>query len=199
MKSVGITGGIGAGKSATSDFLCRLGLPVLDTDQVARDVVAPGTTGLDAVVRSFGSGFLDADGGLNRAAMAARVFSDPSARLELERILHPRIQERWQAWLDQRRSGGSPVAFVVIPLLFEKDYAAHFDHVVSIGCSATAQRIRLGNRGWSGDQIKARLEAQMPMEEKMKRSDAVIWNEGDLLCLDDQWKLLLDRWGCLPG
>jgi dephospho-CoA kinase len=99
----------------------------------------------------------------------------------------------------QRRSSGSPIAFVVIPLLFEKDYAARFDHVVAIGCSSATQRSRLGNRGWSGDHVKARLEAQMPMEEKMRRSDAVIWNEGDLVCFEDQWRLLLDRWGCLPG
>jgi dephospho-CoA kinase len=131
--------------------------------------------------------------------MAARVFSDPVARGELELILHPLIQHRWQAWLERQRSSGSPVAFVVIPLLFERDYVSCFDDVVAIGCSPATQKGRLESRGWSVDQIAARLSAQLPIDEKLRRSDAVIWNDGDLACLRDQWRLLLDRWDLVPN
>jgi dephospho-CoA kinase len=194
MNAVGITGGIGAGKTASARLLVALGFPLLDTDQVARDVVAPGSAGLEAVIRAFGRGFMNADGGLDRAAMAARVFSDPAARDELERILHPLIQQRWQAWLELQRAGKSTVWFVVIPLLFEKDYLSHFGHIVAIGCSRTTQIARMKARGWDDKQVAARLGAQLPMEEKLRRAHEVVWNDGDITCLGDQWRILLNRW-----
>lgn len=195
MNRIGITGGIGAGKSASADLLRRSGFPLLDTDEVAREVVAPGSEGLEAVVDAFGSGVLQPDGTLDRRRLGAWVFQDAVARVLLETILHPRIHAIWSSWLSHPTQAESPVAFVVIPLLFEKGYEAGFDSIASVGCTPSTQRRRLLARGWSEDELSARLRAQLPMEEKLRRSTHVVWNEGDLDCLGDQWRRLVAAWG----
>lgn len=194
MISIGITGGIGAGKSASAECLRDLGFPLLDTDDAARQVVSPGSEGLRAVVSAFGDRVLRSDGSLDRPALAAVIFADATARKTLESILHPRIHRLWSDWLVQRRSDGSLLTFVVIPLLFEKAYQSGFDRTVAVGCSQATQRNRLRARGWSEAEIDARLGAQLPMEEKLRRAGHGVWNEGDLGCLRDQWLRLVAGW-----
>jgi dephospho-CoA kinase len=197
MITLGITGGIGAGKSETAEYLEELGIPVLDTDQVAREVVMPGRPALAEVVSAFGEGILDAQGHLDRAALARRVFQDDAARASLERILHPRIHEVWMAWLQRQASFFQPIAAVVIPLLYEKGYQAAFRAVIALGCSETTQRQRLRQRLWTEEMIDQRLAAQWSMTEKLRRADHVLWSEGQRSVLREQVDSVLRAQGWL--
>jgi dephospho-CoA kinase len=197
MKRIGITGGIGSGKSTGASYLMESGFPVLDTDDVARSVVAPGSEGLSEIVAEFGQGILARDGSLDRAAVAGIIFSDLNARGRLEALLHPRIQRVWTGFLSARERDCALAAFVVIPLLFEKSYQAQFDAVIAVGCSSATQWRRLEGRGWAPDAIRSRLSAQWTTEAKMASADHVVWNEGTLAVQRIQWDRILDH--LLPG
>jgi len=197
MTSLGITGGIGTGKSEVAAHLGRLGVPVLDTDAIARDLVEPGCPALSEIVDAFGGGLLEASGRLDRAALATLVFADVTARQRLEDILHPRIFEAWMAWLDGcRRRPGLRVAAVVIPLLFEKGYSGRFDRIAAVACSPATQRRRLLGRGWTEVEIDQRLAAQWPMADKFRRADFGLWSEGCLEVLQEQVQAVT---GSLPA
>ena len=180
MEVLGLTGGIGMGKSACAQLLQWRGAVVVDTDDLARQVVEPGQPALAEVQAAFGAEIVGADGRLKREELAQLVFADAGARIRLEAILHPRIRELWQAQLQSWRTEGKPLAVVVIPLLFETQAEAGFDAVISVGCSAATQRQRLLARGWSPEQVEQRITAQMPAEEKMLRSNYVIWTEAGM-------------------
>ncbi len=180
MKVFGLTGGIGMGKSAAAKLLTARNLAVLDTDEIARDLVASGQPALAEIREKFGPTILSADGHLDRAKLAALVFRDPTARQQLEAILHPRIRATWTQQLDHWRAVGKPNAIVIIPLLFETAAQTSFDATVCLACSAATQHQRLTARGWTADQIAARNHAQFPVEEKMRRANFVIWTEGSL-------------------
>lgn len=197
MKRIGITGGIGSGKSTGASYLADLGFPVLDTDDVARSLVAPRSEALSEIVAEFGEAMLSGDGSLNRAALAGVVFSNPNARVWLEGLLHPRIQGVWTEFLSARDFEGSDAAFVVIPLLFEKSYQARFDSVVAVGCSSATQWGRLQGRGWSPEAIRSRLSAQWSTHAKLAAADHVVWNEGTLAVQRMQWDRILNH--LLPG
>lgn len=179
MKLFGLTGGIGMGKSTCARLLARNGVAVIDTDVVAREIVEPGTPALEEIARHFGPEAFDAQGRLDRAAMARIVFGSSEKRKELEAILHPRIRERWLDQVAQWRQEGRESAAVVIPLLFETGAQNCFDAIVCVACSAATQQERLRARGWSGEQIQQRLDAQWPLEKKMAGATHVIWTEGD--------------------
>lgn len=187
----GITGGIGAGKSVARSILAARGIPVLDTDDVAREVVEPGSEALLEIVQRFGQGALRKDGSLDRAAIAAIVFRSDERRRELESILHPRIHATWAAWLERQEAMGTPLAAVVIPLLFEKGYAGDFHDVIAVGCTDLTQRIRLQARGWDDSQRDARIGSQWSTARKMAAADRVIWNEGTADVHARQWDRLL--------
>jgi dephospho-CoA kinase len=189
--TVGVTGGIGAGKSRSAQILSSLGHVLVDTDDLARESVLPGTAGFAAVLGEFGREIVSAEGEIDRRKLGEIVFRDTQARQSLEQILHPRIQAAWRQWLEEQRQMGRPLALVVIPLLFEKGYGADFDVTVSVACSAATQHSRLSMRGWSDPQICHRLNAQLPVEEKIRRSRYVVWNEGSPECLRDQWLRIL--------
>jgi dephospho-CoA kinase len=178
MKLVGLTGGVGMGKSTAAGFLLQLGARVVDTDDIAHDLVRPGQPALAEIETEFGKKILAADGALNRRALAEIVFNDDFARKKLEAILHPRIRERWQAQVAAWRKDNCPLAVVVIPLLFETQAENAFDKIICAACSPSSQQVRLTARGWSPAQIARRLAAQMPVEQKLARSHFVIWTEG---------------------
>lgn len=178
MKLCGLTGGVGMGKSTAAGFFLQLGARVVDTDQLARELVMPGQPALAEIQREFGKEIVTADGQLNRDELARLVFSDAGARKKLEAILHPRIRERWQAQVEQWRIEGCPLAVVVIPLLFETAAETCFGKIICVACSAAGQRDRLLARGWTADQIQGRIVAQLPAEHKMNLSHFVIWTEG---------------------
>ncbi len=188
---IGLTGGIGMGKSTAAGILSSLGIPTLDTDDLAREEVAPGSPGLAQVAAHFGPSILDENGALRRADLGERVFRTPADRLALEAILHPRIQRRWQRQVTEWREHGVPLGCVVIPLLFEKDYASRFDAVVTVACSVATQSERVTARGWTVGQLRLRQEAQWSVERKLAGADFVVWSEGTLEVHRRQWGRIL--------
>lgn len=176
---VGLTGGIASGKSTVSAILAELGAVVIDADLIAREVVARGTPGLDAVVAEFGPQVLTADGDLDRPAMGALVFADPSARKRLEAIIHPLVHRR-SAELE---AAAAPGAVVVhdIPLLVEVGRADQFDAVVVVDAPTEVQvRRMVEDRGWTREDAESRIAAQAPPEDRLAIATHVIDNTGSL-------------------
>ena len=178
MKLLGLTGGVGMGKSTAAAFLLQQGARVVDTDELARDLVQPDQPALAEMRHEFGGGVFLPDGSLNRAALAGIVFAADSSRKKLEAILHPRIRERWLAQVEGWRRENCPLAVVIIPLLFETQAEAAFDKILCVACSPSSQRERLRARGWSDEEICRRVAAQLPVEQKLARSHFVVWSEG---------------------
>ena len=175
---LGLTGGVGMGKSTAARLLKKAGLPVVDSDDLAREAVQPGTEGLAEIADEFGEGFLKPDGSLDRDKMASTVFQDKAVRKRLEAIIHPRVRAVWENRIEQWREQKRPVGVVVIPLLFEVGVQDSFDAVLCVASTASTQRSRLRGRNWSDDQIAARIAAQMDIAQKMDLADHVLWNEG---------------------
>jgi len=188
---LGLTGGVGMGKSTAARLLKKVGLPVVDSDDLAREAVHPGTEGLAEIADEFGEGFLKADGSVDRDKMASKVFQDEAARKRLEAIIHPRVRTVWEKQIDQWREQKRPVGVVVIPLLFEVDLQDSFDAVLCVACTANTQRARLRERNWDDAQITARIAAQMDIAQKMDLADHVLWNEGAPEMLMNQMKEIL--------
>ena len=180
MRAYAITGGIGMGKSAAADWLKDHGIPVLDSDDLARDVVLPGEPGLQKLVDHFGKGILCSDGTLDRAAVAKIVFQDAAARKFLEQTLHPLIRERWLQWKQQCEDNGGKICVVIIPLLFETGMESDFDAVICLKTTPEVQRQRLLKRGMSKEDIQGRIMSQWPIEEKIRRSQFIVDNNGTL-------------------
>ena len=180
MKVCGLTGGVGMGKSTAAEFLRARGAQVVDTDELARQLVQPGQPALAEIQAEFGKAIIASDGRLRRDELAEIIFADAAARKKLETILHPRIRERWLAQVEIWRKENRALAVVVIPLLFETRAESHFDKIICVACSAPTQRQRLLSRGWTPKQIEQRLAAQWPVEQKIPRADFVVWTDGAL-------------------
>jgi len=186
VKTFGLTGGIGMGKSTAAQILQARGVAVIDTDELARQVVQPGQPALEEICQTFGPALKDASGQLQREELAKIVFADSAARAQLEAITHPRITQLWRQQLQAWRKEGRAVAVVVIPLLFETKVETEFDAVICLACSEATQSQRLAARGWSAEQIQQRLAAQLPVAEKMSQAHFVIWSEGTVETLMSQ-------------
>ena len=182
MLRVGLTGGIGSGKSAVARRLGELGALVVDSDVLAREVVQPGSEGLAAVVGRFGPEVLAADGSLDRSALARRVFADADARRDLEALTHPRIAARAADLM----AAAAPGQVVVhdVPLLVEKAMAAAYDLVVVVAASEQVRVERLvRERGMSAAEAWARVRAQASDEQRRAVADVWLPNDGDLAAL----------------
>jgi dephospho-CoA kinase len=178
---LGLTGGVGMGKSTAAKLLHEnLDLPIVDTDVLARELVEPGQPALQEIYTLWGQGVIGPDGRLLRTALAESVFRDSDARKELESILHPRIRQAWLTQAQTWRSEGRPVGVVVIPLLFETAAEKDLDRILCVACSARTQRARLRPRGWTDEQCAQRIAAQWPVDKKMAAADFVVWSEGTL-------------------
>lgn len=185
MLKVGLTGGIGAGKSEVSRRLAGHGAVLIDADAIAREVVAPGTPGLAQVVAAFGEEVLKADGSLDRERLGEIVFADPAKLATLNGIVHPLVGRR-MADLESSAPAGSVVVHDV-PLLAENNLAASFDLVVVVDAPEPVQLARLtGPRGMSPEQARARMAAQATRERRLAVADWVIDNSGSLADLDRQ-------------
>ncbi len=190
--TIALTGGIASGKTAVSDRFSALGVPVIDTDILAREVVAPGSQGLTAVTARFGKDMLQPDGQLNRRALRARIFNDAQAREALEAITHPRIRQRLEARL---ASIQAPYVIVVIPLLLETGWTDRFNRVLLVDAPETLQKTRLMARdGLSAEEAEQILEAQAPRDARLAIADDVITNMGDLTELDQQIAQLHEKY-----
>jgi dephospho-CoA kinase len=187
---IGITGGVGMGKSTAAKLLRGQGVPVLDSDDLSREVVAVGEPALAEIGEIFGADFLD-NGKLDRAKMAAHIFGNDAERKKLEAIIHPRVRERWLAQMETWRADDVPLGVVVIPLLFEVGAEAEFDFIICVACTGNTQRERLRGRGWDDAQIAGRIAAQMEVTKKIERADQVLWTEGDVSLLREQLQSIL--------
>ena len=195
MLRVGLTGGIGSGKSTVSARLAELGAVVLDADKAARAVVEPGTPGLAAIVETFGSGVLAAGGSLDRAKLASIVFADEAALARLNAITHPLIHEHIRAAEEAAiAAGGDDVVLVHdVALLAEWGRAKEFDLVIVVDVPAETQIERLtGPRGMAEDQARARMAAQASREQRLAVADIVIDNSGSREDLD---RRVSEVWG----
>jgi dephospho-CoA kinase len=176
MLRVGLTGGIGSGKSTVGTLLAEHGAVVIDADRLAREVVAAGTPGLEAVVDAFGTAVLTPAGELDRSAMGRLVFADPAARTRLEQVIHPRVRAR----AAEIEAAAPPDAVIVhdIPLLVETGQADGFDVVVVVDAPLKAQLARLAaERGMTGQEARSRIEAQATREERLAVADHVVAND----------------------
>jgi dephospho-CoA kinase len=181
MRLMGLTGGIATGKSTVSAMLAGRGAAVVDADELAREVVLPGTPGLAAVARRFGPEVLQPDGALDRAALGAIVFADPAARKDLERITHPRITELMQQRIAAAFARDVPAVVVDIPLLFENGREDMFEGVLLVWAPEAVQLHRLRSReGIDEEEARLRLAAQLPIEEKRSRATWIVDNSGSL-------------------
>jgi dephospho-CoA kinase len=179
---VALTGGIASGKTAVANFFASHGVPVIDTDVIAREVVEPGQPALAAVVDAFGTGVLAADGRLDRPRLRERIFGDAEARRRLEAILHPAIRAEMER---QSRAAGGPYQVLVIPLLAEGGRRDHIDRVLVVDVPEATQIERLVRRdGVSRDQADAALRAQASRDARLAFADDVIENTGDVAALE---------------
>jgi dephospho-CoA kinase len=193
VRVVGLTGGLASGKSTFASALRARGVPVVDADAIAREVVRPGSPALARLVEELGEGVLDADGALDRRAVAARVFSDREARRRLEAITHPAIRSAMVEETARLAAAGHELAFYDAPLLFEVGLDAALDSVVVVWAPAAAQRARAVARGGlTPEEAEARLAAQLPLDEKARRADFVVVNDGPPEALDGKAARLLD-------
>jgi dephospho-CoA kinase len=190
---IGLTGGVGMGKTTAANFFAGRGLPIIDTDELARELVEPGQPALAEIRKVFGDSVIDGPGRLRRDEVAKAVFADVLKRQQLEGILHPRIREAWLAQVEKFRGEGRAAAMVVIPLLFETGAEKAFTHIVCVACSPGTQRARLARRGWGEDQIEQRIAAQWPTEKKIAAAQFVIWSEGGIEVHQAQVDRILER------
>ena len=175
---VGITGGIGSGKSAVTDYLETKGITVVDADKVARVVVEPGTSGLAAITEHFGGDILLPDGTLDRAALRKIVFDNPDEREVLEGITHPRIREEIARQLSE---AGSPYVVLASPLLLESGQSSFADYVVVVDVPESVQLSRTMTRDDNSEQlVKSIMAVQLDRETRLARADTSISNEGTL-------------------
>lgn len=173
---VALTGGVASGKTAVSDHFAELGVPVVDTDVLAREVVAPGSPGLDEVGAAFGPEMITAAGQLDRAALRKRIFDEPGARIRLERLLHPRIAGAARRRIERLDTA---YAILVVPLLVESGLFEDADRVLVVDVPEDVQVRRLMRRdGTSRQEAEAMLEAQATRDQRLARADDVIENTG---------------------
>ena len=194
---LGLTGGIGSGKSAASDFFSRLNVVVVDADVVARDVVQPQQPAWKAIVEHFGSDVLLADQQLDRAWLREKVFADPNERLWLEQQTHPHIRHRM---VQQLQQASSPYAVLVSPLLFETDQKQLVQRTLVVDVPESVQLERASRRDANHtDQIKRIMAAQMPRRERLAFADDVVDNSGTLEQLHHQLELLHQQYLALSA
>ncbi|HET7619267.1 MAG TPA: dephospho-CoA kinase [Vicinamibacterales bacterium] len=188
MLRAALTGGIATGKSYCLGRFAALGAAVIDADVLAREAVAPGTPGLDAIAARFGGGVLHGDGSLDRAALGRLVFADRGARTALEAIVHPEVYRRIRVWL-ANLPAGTHVAIADIPLLFETGHNHDFETVIVAACEPDEQVRRIIARdALTDEEARARLAAQWPIAEKVARADYVIWTDRGYAETDAQVK-----------
>jgi dephospho-CoA kinase len=180
---IGLTGGIGCGKSTAAQMFEDLGWGRVESDEIVRSLLRSDPDVLGAIRREFGDSVIGPDGGVDRRAMAAVVFPDPAALSRLEAILHPRVRATWKARVAQP----VPANWIVeIPLLFEKGLEKEFDFTVCVASDPGVQAERLAQRGLPPQEAAQRIARQLPLAQKIERADFVITNNGSLDFLRDQ-------------
>ena len=193
MYKLALTGGIACGKSLVATYLGERGITVCDTDKIGHMLLEPGQEALREVVAVFGKQFLDADGRIDRTRLGRAVFQNPDQLQKLNTIMHPRIKERWCAWIQERSSNGEAVAAIMIPLLFEVGADQGWDSIICVVSPQEEQVQRLCARGLSKEEALIRIKAQLPNKIKSARADYTLMNDGTQEALKEQTFILLDR------
>lgn len=194
---IGVTGGIATGKSTVMNIFARLGARTLSADAVAREVLAKGGICYQQTIQRFGEEIVGIDGEIDRATLGGIIFSDPSARQDLENITHPHIIAQINRQIEEFRADSANVDHVLaveIPLLVECGLESVVDDVVVVAAELETQVCRLTTiRGISSDEAELRIKAQMPLDMKIERADWVIWNDGSLESLESQVRAVWDE------
>jgi len=195
MLRVALTGGIGTGKSAVLVALAELGTPVLDADPLAHSVIARGTPGAAAVRMRFGEQVILLDGNVDRRRLGQIVFGDDQARRDLEAIIHPEVYRTIERWMDAQAARGSVIAVAEIQLLFEIGKDGDFDRILVVACELETQVRRVMRRSKLPEsEVRQRVAAQMPLDQKVQRASYVIWTDGTL---DDTRNRTVEVWRLL--
>ena len=188
--TVGLTGGMGCGKSTVLEYMGSKGARTQSSDAVVHDLLANDAAVVGAVAKHFGEGILDAKGKVDRSRLGSIVFGDDAELKWLEELLHPRARERWRSFVG--KTGGG-LRVVEIPLLFENNLEKFFDITVCVCASLATQLERRKPHHLTEEQVRARIDRQMPLTEKIERADHVILNDGSITHLEDQIDFLLNR------
>lgn len=184
MLRIGLTGGIGSGKSSAAAMFARRGVPVIDADEIAKQLVAPGQPAYERIIQRFGKEFVDADGFIDRGRLRRHVFDDPASRRELEAILHPRVRQQIQR---QLRALRAPYCVIVIPLIFEANQQDLVDRILVIDAAEDTQVQRVAARSsLADDEIRKIIAAQIDRNVRLRQAHDVITNEGELEQLEER-------------
>ncbi|MFJ7840751.1 dephospho-CoA kinase [Lysinibacillus sphaericus] len=195
---IGLTGSIASGKSTVAKMMTALGLPIVDADVVARDVVEPGTETLALIVQNFGANILLEDGNLNRPKLGDIIFHEPAKRKILNDIMHPAIRQEMLRQRDAYIEAGQKHVVMDIPLLFESKLEHFVERILVVSVSEEVQLRRLMERNQlSKEDALARMHSQLPMSVKEKSAHAVIYNNENLQQTEEQLKKILTHWGVL--
>ena len=193
LRVFGLTGGIGSGKSAVAEHWRARGLPLVNADELARVAVQPGSDALRQISDYFGPEIIDGGGNLDRARLGGIVFSDTEARRVLDSIVHPAVRKLASARFAELAAQGAPLAGYEIPLLYEVGLERTYTPVVVVNAPEALRRARLAARdGFGQSQVEARIAAQMPLSEKVRRADYVIENDGSLADLQERSDVIFD-------
>ncbi|MFN7250688.1 MAG: dephospho-CoA kinase [Anaerobacillus sp.] len=195
---IGLTGGIASGKSTVSNLIKLEGIPVVDADLIAREVVEKGETAYEQIVKVFGTEILTVDGTLDRKKLGSIVFSDEHKRFLLNDIVHPAIRVRMQEKIEQWKQEGFKTIVLDIPLLYESKLTNLVEKVIVVYVDQQLQKERLKNRDqYSDEEALSRINAQLPLKEKITYADEVIHNNGSLDETKNQLLTILTKWNCL--
>jgi len=193
MLRIAVTGGIACGKSRMALYLRSCGISVCDADDLAHEAFEPGRAVYNDVVEKFGVGVVAEDGIIDRKRLADIVFGDRSRLEVLNRLVHPAVEREISKWLNAREEAGDSIAVVIIPLLFEAGMDHGWDAVICVACPPDLQLQRLMQRGLDVEQCRLRVDSQMSMDEKMKRSEFVIQNDGSEILFEKRIDDILKR------
>jgi dephospho-CoA kinase len=191
MQLLGLTGGIGMGKSVVGSVFSELNIPIIDTDIIARRIVETDSEICREMARRFGASIFNEDGTLDRQALGRVVFADKAKLRVLESILHPPIRRHWKKEVELWQLKGEAFGLVIIPLLYETKAEASFDYVICVASDKIIQESRLKGRNWGLVEIAQRISSQMDVQEKITRADFVIWNDSSIEVLRRQVNLIL--------
>jgi dephospho-CoA kinase len=192
---IGLTGSIASGKSTISAMLKEKGYPIIDADLVARLVVEPGTSNLREIERTFGNAVMNEDGTLNRDALGKLIFDDPAKRKQLNDLMHPAIRSEMLRQRDELFESGQKTLIMDIPLLFESRLQHFVDKILVVSVTEEMQLQRLMSRNsLSKEEATSRIQSQLPISEKEKGADAVIYNNGTIEQSKEQLERILAEW-----